>query len=565
MIGISTTTTTSDLLTQMAAHAAGEGILIVQIHELPRFMEVQSQFDVFLYQIKNYPRIIQWESDNSQVIAHVFPFLPDIQALSRTATPIQKEKEITQTQKETYTPPDEETIFLASSFDRQLPQQNKDEIAIIPPVKVKLSSAHSSAYDISTDELEELAPQLEEQEQKQDLNRWVDKIIATKTALDELRDVPGSRLRIAGEKANVFKKWLQIATAGAIISLFLFAIFAFPTEAYTLEVQNNNIEEAGEIRVPVAEFSKKNVVLSAQAQTQASGQNEIQTSRATGQVTLINEGSRDVELSNGRFRLLTNGNRYVHVRNSTLPETIVIPAKNNRNGPTIEITIQAESTGESYNLQPNAVFEIVNLIGQKPCTSCYAVASTSIKSTELSGDRIVTEADYSLLRASAEEEIADKRQLETTQLQGEDIYTNPQWYKNINSEYIFDKKLGEQAEQVALNVANSLDLYYLPQVLVLNRIKEIHPGSDIKKTSFVSYTGDFGGIEPITLKFFYTYTLPTTINKGEIETAFKTMDFETASQKIQSDYPTVASIKKQDKGLPIKSNWKKVDIKVVQK
>ena len=575
MIAVTSQTTKSQLLRELSRRASQSEELTIRIDSLPDFISSKVSFSHFLYQIKNYPRPIKWESGSPKIRLHLKDLVKSIELTQQSSSLIVTQPlTVSQTQSAVVSPTNELVMYGAPVLaatdivpPTKVEQKTQPVQAVATPEPVILSQ-NSTKAEPSQDMFQQLKEKSQQPQSSQDLDSWVNKIQATKAALDTIKldnKTPTTIQTVS--KSNIVqsrKNWMRIALAGGALAVFAFGFFAFPTEAYTLEVQNSIEESSQEVSIPLNDFSRKVSTFKADVQVEASGQANNDSARASGQIALINKGNRDVRLSNGGFRLLNNGNRYVHVRNSSLPETIIIPARNDRNGPTLEITIQADGLGTSYNVGPDTRFEIVNLLGQSPCSSCYGISTSDVQNSSTQGNRSVVEEDQSLLRTTAEGEIATQRQSVAQDLQDDQVFTNSEWYQNTDSSLQFSHEIGDRADDVNLNMQVTSTLYYLPGTLVKARLEELEPGIIVKEMSIISYEGEIADNEPLRLNIFYGFIRPSQLNEDQLSQTLSEQDFETAKSEIQGQFPQVKNIRKEERGINIPGIPRRVNIEVIE-
>jgi hypothetical protein len=417
----------------------------------------------------------------------------------------------------------------------------------------------------------------EEGKGKQNLDVWLERLSATKEALDSLKmnkssaDEAHQLLKIVPpDKVGSSKVTKNLNNAFFLAGSVAMAILAvgflvlFPTVAYTVTVRPEVLEENKDIELSVDDFAKRSTKLESTAQTPSSGQQEVPTERSIGQVSLINPGNKDVTLDNGQFRLIANNREYEAVLNTTLARTFRIPARNNLNGPAIEFTVQARQPGPEYNLAEGQRLEIVNLLGQKVCLNCYAITVSNIQNTTLSGETTVTDADHSLLIGSTDSDLARKRVEEIENIQEEDIFTNPNWYQNTGSSYNFSQEVGTLTPEVSLTVEVNTDLYYLPRDILEEKIKQQNEEVDsINQIALIETSGSFGEDDTITMKVFYSYDKKTELDSQDVRNTIKDSDCQEAPKDLQQQYPTIDYVDCRNLGVQIPGVSPRIDVTIV--
>jgi len=592
MIEINSNTSKKQLLENLTREAVSIDDLYILIDSLPIFLGTTISFTVFNYQISNYPRKVFWTSQNPEVI----DFLSNCKANTKdpeSANPVIIEPKSLPLETLQPSPVIEiqpiipqvstksQSITASTEFSNFKFPEFKDFTGFKPnPSNFSVNSLLERDNYTPSSLLENAEPQiLPQQPESQNFDSWLTKIEATKKALTNLSPQEETNyLPYLRPEPEIQPNFIQIKSAPKLVRILatslVFSLIAvvflvlFPTKAYTLEIRQVPIEEGATLEVPQNKFSSKQTSLSVETEIPASGQKEVQTERSTGKVALINRGSKEVTLNNGSFRLVNNGKEYQSITNSSLPKSFSIPAKNNINtGDTsLEFQIQATKTGSEYNLDENTRFDIENLLGQKVCSSCFAVATTQIKNTNLSGKKMVTDADQSLLRTNSEALLDQKKVKEIPKLQEENIFTNSSWFKNLDSKYTFNKNIGDETEKVSLKVDVSTQVYYLPQIeiekLLQAKNQEINKFTDV---TLIETTGIFDGSDKkLKLKMYYTYTKKTSLDKEEITQVLTEKNFDIAKSDIQKKYPSIKNIDKKETGVQVPGLPSKVDINLVE-
>jgi hypothetical protein len=410
----------------------------------------------------------------------------------------------------------------------------------------------------------------------QDLDSWIERIEATKTALNSMKGESVDNLETPSLQHNLkniiplppifsFNKakrkqpqaFLFITTFFGLALVFILVMVFFPTNVYTLEVKPAEDSASINLSIPSSSFTKQSIQLNSDATIPTSGDDQTGTQRATGRVDLINRSSKTVTLTNGSFTLLKDGKRYTHLRNTTLPEEITIPPLNEKNP--VNILVQSNEPGTDYNLPADTTFEILNIIGQKPCNSCYGVSTTTIQAGDGTGKKIVTEADQSLLRATVDGALAQQRITKLQEIKEEkngvdDIVVNNDWYHNTNSNYTFNPDLGQSSVQTSLTAIVQSDIYYLPKA-TLNELlqRENNDIDSVLELSILESNGKFGdSASDIKLKLSYKFSKKVDIDKNSIEKTIKAnQDFSKAKDEVQKNYQSITGMEKKELGIKI--------------
>jgi hypothetical protein len=541
VLQIHSQSTKQDILLHLASVSKVNGDLIIEVLEIPQFITSKPAFHIFKFQLQNYPRPIKWSSKSEDVVQFLLDCNADIFTHPATLT---------------------------------LNNVNKKLVKFKEKIGIK-------------DTPKRVAQQSENfQETIQNLDSWVEKIEDTKKALLQLKQQNQIQAQLTQksivpirpnlwESIKIFinshkmAKILTVAIAG-VLGIVLIAVL-FPTKVYTLEVRPLLFEESKTLSISLDQFTKTQVTLEAASTIRATGIGDS-NNRPIGRAFLINGGSEDVQLTNGSFQLTNpeTGAKYIHVKDSTQPDTFVIPAGNASVGNRLEITIAAEQKTDVYDLPINSQLEITNLLDQRACLICNAVTSSPIRQSDSVGQRVVTTADQALLRNKVDTIIAEKRVLEIKKFQEQKMLTNPNWFKNITSDYKFTNDIGSQADDFGLNERVSMDLYSLAESNVIEAIKKSN--SEVKNiTDLVVVSSDTNVSalmdkkreeQVLNIKFFYTFAKEDIIDKNTITKTLSQQQFEDARNDIKKRYPSVRDIQEQRTGLQIPGIPSRVDLKV---
>ncbi len=540
MFTIDSQSTKPDVLSHLGSVSKITGDLVIELSDLPRFLETKPAFHIFKFQLQNYPRPIKWTSQDISVME----FLLDCEA-----------------------------DILTSAASLTLPDINRELVKF----KEKLGMVRGKPKgDIETT--------------IQNLDSWVEKIENTKHALIQLKqqnqlistsETQEQKQSTEETKKNIIEvirefisshKTAQVLTsAAAISSFFVLAIVLFPTKVFTLEVRPLTFEDSVTMEIPLDTYTKTQVSLEATGSLRPTG-NSDGTNRPSGRAFLVNNSNEEVQLTSGNFKLVNfdTGAKYIHVKDATQSDNFVIPANNAKVGDRLEITIVAEQDNQDYNLTDNVKLEITNLIDQRACGNCFAVTSSFIKPSESKGQKVITTADQALLRNNLNSQIAEKRINEIKNLSSSKILTNPNWFKNLATDYQFSNEIGAQSDEFSLKERTSMDLYSLPQQYITEEIKKTNnEATNITDIVVVSSDENVSNIlekpvgeQKLNIKFFYTYTKQMTLDKNIIAKTLSQQQFEDARSDIKKKYPTVRDIQQRDMGLSIPGIPARVDVKV---
>jgi hypothetical protein len=477
-----------------------------------------------------------------------------------------------------------EKKIYSTNMDRELAiaphHENSNKISLAGLLSV--DNYHpSSVISASTDELSsenELDVDLDFEDESilesGNLDSWLDRIQATKEALNELRQDAGvvNQNFFNQQKVNQPKsKWFYTIAASAMASFFIvsFLVF-FPTTAYTLEVYPDYQDGTFVLEASKPDFSTKSFLLESKQSIPTQNKEKTETERSSGTIQLINEGGKDVLLDNAKFQIVKDGYRFSPVLNSSLPNTFSIPAQNNKGGDPIKFTIQSIPqpgvAGSSFNQPAGTRLKIVNLQDQSPCSSCYAVAVTDISNNNGEGDRVVSNADYDSLKNLTEQEVQKQRAAKIQDIRAEKIFTTNSWYKDLETTLNYNLKIGEKADNVELKKTVNSEIYYFSRSDIEEKIKQKKPEVyKIKELALLSSEGDIEKQSGIKATFYYTFSKNIKVETSNVSNLLLDKDFEEAKGEISKEYPVVKRIDKQELGFKLPGVSPRQDIKIVEK
>lgn len=608
MISVNSSTLKKDLLTQLQSESDSHGDLYIELVSLPSYLNTPVAFTIFNYQINSYPRKIIWIANNDTI----FSLLQNVEAniitqkdYSEIAPQLANSDVIEEDSEQNHTKNQSNHTVLST----QIQSKNDDQKDSNSSNAQKHHPEHShpqfegTQFDSSTlfvsnpiiDSIDTItspsipSPSIistnSQKIKKQNFDQWLERLSATKEALDSLKtnskdfskpnDSANDNPIVARPSSHhldtytppqpqrTFSKKFVVFATISVVFLILGAISLFPTTAYTITLKAETEERSVELEIPTEEFARRNSRIEATAEGVSSGQQSLPTERAIGLVSLINPGNKEVTLDNGKFRLMYNNNEYEAVVNSTLTSTFKIPARNNLNGPAIEFTIQSRNTGAEYNLPESTQLEIVNFLGQKVCLTCYAVTISPIVNSQISGEKIITEADHSLLIGTIESDIAKKRISEVENIQEKDVFTHPSWYKNTGSDYTFSQPTGARAVSFSLKAVVTTELYYLPQSVVEQKIRQNNDQiQEFKNIALLETSGGFDQ-SVIKVKMFYSFTKKSTISSDTLKQSIKEANCKSDLVSLQQQHPSIDYVDCRNQGMQIPGIPPRVDLKIV--
>jgi hypothetical protein len=593
MIKITKDTFQKLLLTELSGQSKKPGDLYIFVESLPLFLSTSIAFKIFNYQLRNFPRKVIWTAVDDKIV-HMMG-LVDL-----PVKPHLSKDQIIELEHESATPKQltDSTSSISGSINITPKIIKTDVVADTKKLKEHSKISLKQLFDSGDYNRSSLLNSEEgdvpnKGKTLQDLDSWIDRIEATKKALnsmkgedvdeetqDDLLDTGNANIAVVSSKFSSFipfsrskkqpKAFLFITSFFSCALVFIIGMVFFPTNVYTLDV--NSPEDSGVINlsIPSTAFTKQSIKLSANVNIPTSGDNQTGTERASGKIDLINKSSKPVSLSNGSFSLVKDGKVYTHLRNSTLPDEIILAPFNDLSP--VTISVQATELGSDSNQPVNSIFEILNILEQKPCSSCFGISTSEIVAGDGTGKKIVTEADQSLLRATVDGILAQQKVSKIQSLKDEkngidDIVVNNDWYSNTNSSYVFKPDLGQSAPTTNLEATVDTNIYYIPKSTLDEILQRENQAVDrVTEVNVAESIGQFKE-QPtdIKIKVNYKFNKKVNINQKDIEkTITSTSDFVSAKEKIQKDYQSIVNIEKKELGLKIPFLPPATNIKYIQ-
>ncbi len=637
MIVLTNEISKAEFLKQLSNEVGYPGVLNIQADVLPSFLDNQVALTIFSYQLSNYPREIVWSSSNPIILQllrdsqlnisenYLKPHFPseEISEVVPTNSNLELPSDADYEVIENWSDMAIDTSYLAktgffqnnalevipnlnleSNFSSKIPTtlvKPQSEQHYVNGMDKELSFSPSSGNTLNTISLAGLLTQekyqpssviklsqediLEEELQGEkvslpeagSLDSWLEKIEATREALNSLRkEKEAVNENLFNNLPNFARprtrsKWFYTITASSIISLLIvsFLIF-FPTQAYTLEVYPDYQDGTFILESSKSDLSKKDILLESKQTIPTQNKEKTETERAVGTIKLINEGGKDVVLDNAKFQLVKDGFRYSPIYNSTLPTTFSITAQNNKTDNAPQFTIQSIPqigvAGSTFNQAVGTRLKIINLQDQSPCSSCYAVVTADITNKNGEGNKIVTEADYDSLKNVVEQELQKSRNEKIQSIRADKVFIGKNWYKDVQNSYVFSAKVGEKAENISLAASINSEVYYTLRSAVEDKIRQENPEIDkIKDMALLGSEGSLDSQGGIKSNFYYTFSKKVKVDSSEVSNMLAAKEFDQARSDITKEYPSVKRIEKQDLGIKLPGLTPRTDIKIIEK
>jgi hypothetical protein len=604
MISITKNTFQKLLLGQLSSESTKAGDLYLVVESLPLFLSTSIAFKIFDYQLRNYPRNYFWSATDSKIVEMMekggLNVVSDIEAhkqeMIEATLPKKQESEAQKNISKIINQADTRPVNLGAKVSQNLGIAI-DESYSFETLTTQLddgtkAESTTNFSKISLQNLMEnehynpsslLKNQPDPNTPIQDLDNWMDRIQATRTALNSIKmgsvddtyeeepkkpfDPIGSFVGLFTQKDQPQSYYFMTSFFGLAV-LIATLIILFPTNAYTLEVKAPTEDAISTISVPYSTFSKEQQRLNAEAKTQSSGTGTTDTERAKGGVDIFNFDSKVLQINEG-FSLERDGNKYILLPNPTLPKSFSVPANNDRNP--LNITVQSTQPGPEFNQSKNSEFVILDINGQKVCTKCRALASGDILSSGSENQKTVIEADYAVLRSAIDGKIAEARiaKLKETKEKrsADEIVTSLDWYMNESSPYNYTAEVGQVANEVSVKSSVTTDVFYLTKSSVDDLLKAIN--KDIDRVVSVKLENSEGRFDDartdIKMKLSYTFSKKLNYDKTAIEKILKTgLEIDKKRIEITGKYDSVLRIDEQKLGLRVPFIAPATDIKIIE-
>jgi hypothetical protein len=571
MIRITRDTFQKLLLSELSKVSSQKGDLIIDVISLPLFLSTSIAFKIFDYQLRNYPRRVVWKTDDSKIeeMMNQAEILKISKKLASTTLEEHHNKSITpkrldliqisenqpkEGDKKSYN-----FLSVIDTLDEDNHDQNRPQISL------------QSVFDDHRNNPQAEKP-LSPHKSLQDLDSWLDRIEATKSALNSMKsDVFGAGAIQTSQVTKPFsfsffkpKGFSFISTFFVMALVIASIVIFFPTSAYTLEIRPARKTASMNFLVPQDSFSQQKSAISFESSVMASGISPTQSERATGNVDIINKTSKPFNILAGT-KFVNEDKSYIHLRNATLADIITIPPQNEKNP--VSLTVQSTDIGQEYGAPIGTQFEIVDGNGVTPCNTCFAIATTPLQGQTPVNQKVISDSDHLLLRSNVEGGLAQKRLDILKDLkQNKKILTNSSWYRNNTSTYTFNKEIGEFASEVKLKADVETTIYYLPYPILENLLKrENKEINTIDQIDLLDSTANFAddSKNDVSIKISYRYSLSLDIDNEKVISTLASDDFLASQSALKKEFSSIANITKYDTGIRIPGIKPAVNVKMI--
>ena len=509
MIKLFANTRQSDFITELAKEANGQGVVQVSIESMPAFLNTPIAVRIFEYQIASYPRTIVWNSEDSGIL--------DFLIKQNLATPL--------------------------SPQLQLPHKNSQPTHSTQPLRLSATAFHQSPL-LNENQKDQISPNLD-------------------SILERLKE---AKQNLAGKNRSKPKPNFTIfARAGiltAVILVFTLVVSlvtAFPTQVYTLEIVPQNSSQNSELILGMTRFNKETLNLEAKTTIPTTGKRSIPSTKATGQIRITNQGSGVVILNTAELRFNFGVSQYSSPSLLNLVNVQLEPESGN----SVEITIQSDKEGSSFNLASNVDLDMTTITGAINCPGCRITTVSTINTSNLLNFGFTTQDDLDNLQTQNNQKINYQIVTRINQLSLGPNLNSFNWYRTSNPKSRYDKDLNQESSQVSLTTNNTVEFFYLPIDEAIQFLKQDNSKLiDVQDPKLTKVTGDFQSIkndELVQLNLNYTGSFYPDIVVDDSNY------IGLQSEDIKARYPNVQRIGRRETGLPIPGVTPRVKVDLIKK
>lgn len=595
MLQISTKTSKRELLELLAAQAGESQKLVIEVISLPTFLTTPIAFTIFTYQISNYPRKIAWTSKNPTLIEFLktcnVEVIPDTKTVDSFKNQTISDKEFEngnfnqvddQVIEEKTSKPNVTTFKL--NAERLFKKERYKSSALLETSKVfgnedglnettlnqepsqkRINEAIDTTQGVFNTQSSNQVVFQPEPIHTQDLDNWLERIEATRLALSSFSQ-PETQL---SKKSNKFSRILSFSFLTLVLSSFIFGIWmVFPTNVYSVDVQNQVEETTTTFALDRNKFLLQNRNLNVAGEGQASGDETITLTSARGQVTIVNRSGGVVNFDRqGIILVAPDGREYRHVPVSGEPGTFSVPARSDIVGKNLVINVEASRPGSDFNLPVGTSLRILNLRRSLIGNLLTGTVSEEISTVKATGQKIVQEQDLENLRKLSNQKLVQSLQTEIESIRNETTFTDSKWSSVENVIYTFTRNVGDVAQSVGVTASGQAQIYYLNQSLLEEELK-IHNQdlNKLLKVQEINFTGDFQqqtSTEEIQITVKYQFENKINLSQAQIANQLSNnTDFSKAKDQLKKEYPQIVEIEKKEQGIRLPGVPARVDINI---
>lgn len=389
------------------------------------------------------------------------------------------------------------------------------------------------------------------------LARWLDKIENTEQSLKRIKQNYNNNYNKYNKNQNLQYNtlpnnktdWRTMSVLSLLLTFIIVGFVSlFPTRVYTINVNPKNISQSSQISLPLTRFNSQEINLETTLSRDLDTKATQEVDRAIGQVEIVNSSGGAIAFDRGGIILTAeNGRTYRQVPQPEDPGTYRLPA----GGGSVTITIQATANGSEYNLDQGQILTLRNLKRESLGNRIQARVITKISNIIETENKIVTEQNYSSLKAATQDDFQEQIQETIANIDKELYITNPHWYRDFSTDYVFSDEVGETTDSLDLQARARTEMFYLSKINLEEVLRaEFSDIRTLKGVEIESFDGGFNNInQSIKLSLNFVYIQKTQLDRDSITRTLSQKDFDSAKADILKQYPNIESINELRNGL----------------
>lgn len=583
------TTTKQELLDYLIQEAATPGSLAVNVFSLPSFLDSSLAVNIFLNQLRGYPRVLHWHVrdpeiydilSTSKIDSHAINYTPPVfnQEVEYKNPSIKEAVEQTLLAGQART---HNTIEIPSnlSYDKifthkienldpapqptPIIENSQEESVTITPEPINIQNAgFQSMIVLHRGEVMDL-PQPEKslpikasQTESNTLDAWLNNIEKAKESLNNVKKKgyfnsqdPAQSLRNAFEKdakrhIKRSKGWnwvktISLAGAAALLTggiWFGFGSSWFTPDVYTVTVKQDRKEQVVNLTVP--QDAAQIEVFETRGESTLSTTGKASTStKASGLIGLVNDSNQSIALNNAGFYLQKGSTTYSVQTNPAYPGVINIPG--GTNGTTFSYTATANIEGAT-GLAKGERLTVRNLAGSLISDKVYATVLEDIQTPKQGA--YVTQADLDNLK----QQNADKNTVkvnEKLQSYPEEKITLPSLVKTEVTKESSNVDVNAVADTVTLITDTKNTITFFDSNTLFTALKNQTQASSVDKLNLTSVTQQDSEYKIVARAIYYMQPEFTNDDLSKVLENSSTVDNGTTL--LKSRFPTIQNIEKK--------------------
>lgn len=396
----------------------------------------------------------------------------------------------------------------------------------------------------------EAKPKEAQPETEQNLDNWLERINATRQALDS-------------NKAKVFatpspwrvKVWQFVSVAAILSLLILSLVSVFPTQIYSVEVKALEKPGSKSIDISMSDLKANEYDLEAKVTTTPTGIEQRTLNNARGFVLVENLSGSAVSFNKeGIILQSSSGREFRHLGKSNEPGTFSIPARSNLNGGNQTIEIEAQTAGQGGILAKGEKLKILNLKRDSIGSLLTATVIEGVDLTAETGNKIVQDSDRQALQEKANQDIGSLVGEKVNLLsENELLITDSKWFETDVVNYQFSSGVGQVAPEISLVASTKAKIYTLSLDNLKARLLEITPEatSVLEVTEIQKLAGLPSANNPTSLQVEYTFQEKLDFSQDEIVKIVSENNTQQAKEKLKETYPNVLDLQRRESGFDL--------------